>query len=113
MLSFHLAPAAAAPAAAAPAAAGGFQYGEYDEKLWAQVSKKAVYNKWDPNSPRSTRNFNPFETFKGNSCDASGIYPGEVRSHVIFSLVLLCKFVVYFFFLVLPRTAPLQGSHPW
>ncbi|KAL7479307.1 hypothetical protein ACHAW6_005043 [Cyclotella cf. meneghiniana] len=73
------APAAAAPAAAAPAAAGGFQYGEYDEKLWDQVSKKDVYNKWDPNSPRSTRNFNPFETFKGNSCDASGIYPGEPR----------------------------------
>ncbi|KAL7503457.1 hypothetical protein ACHAWX_000587 [Stephanocyclus meneghinianus] len=79
VFSFHLAPAAAAPAAAAPAAAGGFQYGEYDEKLWDQVSKKDVYNKWDPNSPRSTRNFNPFETFKGNSCDASGIYPGEPR----------------------------------
>ncbi|KAL3805162.1 hypothetical protein ACHAWO_000697 [Cyclotella atomus] len=74
------APAAAAPAAAAPAAAeGGFTYGEYDDKLWDQVSKKDVYNKWDPNSPRSTRNFNPFETFKGNSPDASGIYPGENR----------------------------------
>ena len=73
------APAAAAPAAAAPAAsAGGFTYGEYDDKLWDQDAKKDVYNKWDPNSPRSTRNFNPFETFKGNSPDASGIYPGEV-----------------------------------
>jgi len=38
-----------------------------------------VYTKWDPNSPRSTKNFNPFETFEGNSPDASGIYPGETR----------------------------------
>mmetsp|Transcript_29317 Transcript_29317/g.62748 ORF Transcript_29317/g.62748 Transcript_29317/m.62748 type:complete len:128 (-) Transcript_29317:331-714(-) len=56
-----------------------FEYGEYDDKLWDQVAKKDVYNKWDPNSPRSTRNFNPFETFKGNSPDASGIFPGENR----------------------------------
>ena len=56
-----------------------FEYGEYDGKLYDQDSKKDLYNKWDPNSPRSTRNFNPFETYKGNSCDASGIYPGEPR----------------------------------
>eukprot|EP00956_Cyclotella_meneghiniana_P019343 scaffold33090_cov38-Cyclotella_meneghiniana.AAC.8 len=73
------APAAAAPAAAPAASSGGFEYGEYDDKLWDQDAKKDVYNKWDPNSPRSTRNFNPFETFKGNSPDASGIYPGEPR----------------------------------
>jgi hypothetical protein len=42
------------------------------------LAKKDVYNKWDPSAARSTRNFNPFETFKGNSPDASGIYPGEV-----------------------------------
>jgi hypothetical protein len=56
-----------------------FEYGEYDEKLWDNEAKKDVYNRWDPNSPRSTRNFNPFETFNGNSPDASGIYPGEPR----------------------------------
>ena len=55
-----------------------FEYGEYDEKLFDNDAKKALYAKWDPSSPRSTRNFNPFETYKGNSCDASGIYPGEV-----------------------------------
>lgn len=55
-----------------------FEYGEYDDKLWDNDSKKDVYDKWDPKSPRSTKNFNPFETFKGNSPDASGIYPGEV-----------------------------------
>lgn len=56
-----------------------FEYGDYDEALWDNEAKKDVYNKWDPNSPRSTRNFNPFETFEGNSPDASGICPGESR----------------------------------
>lgn len=55
-----------------------FEYGEYDDKLYDQTAKKDVYSKWDPMSPRSSRNFNPFETFKGNSPEASGVYPGEV-----------------------------------
>ena len=54
-----------------------FDYGEYDDQLWSNEAKKDVYAKWDPNAPRSTRNFNPFETWEGNSPDASGIYPGE------------------------------------
>ena len=77
------APAAAAPVAAAPAAAapadGSFAYGKYDEQLWDHAAKKDVYATFDPNAPRSTTNFNPFETFEGNSPDASGIYPGENR----------------------------------
>ena len=60
-----------------------FEFGEYDDKMWDNDAKKDVYDKWDPNSPRSTRNFNPFETFKGNSPDASGIYPGEVSGHIV------------------------------
>jgi hypothetical protein len=74
-----------------------FEYGEYDGKLYDQDSKKDLYNKWDPNSPRSTRNFNPFETYKGNSCDASGIYPGEprykdpIRGDVSFSIMMAEK----------------------
>jgi hypothetical protein len=55
-----------------------FEYGEYDDKLWDHAAKTVVYTKWDPSAARSTGNFNPFETFKGNSPDASGIYPGEV-----------------------------------
>ena len=55
-----------------------FLYGEYDDKLWDNDAKKDVYNKWDPSAPRDGKNFNPFETFKGNSPDASGVYPGEV-----------------------------------
>lgn len=54
-------------------------YGEYDEKLWDYEAKKVIYAKWDPSKPRSTLNFNPFETWDGNSPDASGIYPGENR----------------------------------
>jgi len=37
--------------------------------------KKDVCTKWDPATAQSTDNFNPFETFIGNSPDASGIYP--------------------------------------
>merc|ERR1719343_543112 len=56
-----------------------FEFGEYDGKMWDNEAKKDVYAKWDPSQPRSTRNFNPFETFGGNTPDASGIYPGEMR----------------------------------
>merc|ERR1712003_593876 len=53
------------------------EYGEFDGKLWDNDAKKVVYEKFDPNAPRSVHNFNPFETFEGNSPDASGFYPGE------------------------------------
>ena len=56
-----------------------FQYGKYDEKLWDNDAKKEVYEAWDPNAPRTVDNFNPFETLEGNSPDASGMYPGEMR----------------------------------
>jgi len=73
-----------------------FEYGDYDDKLWDQDSKKDVYTKWDPSSPRSAKNFNPFETFKGNSPDASGIFPGEVSDmnvlyHADLRMKLLCN----------------------
>jgi hypothetical protein len=52
-------------------------YGKYDDKLWDNEARKEVYNSWDPNQPRSPTNFNPFETYQGNTPDASGYYPGE------------------------------------
>mmetsp|Transcript_6494 Transcript_6494/g.5333 ORF Transcript_6494/g.5333 Transcript_6494/m.5333 type:complete len:135 (-) Transcript_6494:144-548(-) len=52
-------------------------YGKYDDKLWDNEAKKDVYASWDPNAPRSGSNFNPFETWEGNTPDASGKYPGE------------------------------------
>jgi len=52
-------------------------YGEFDGKMWDNEAKKTIYAKFDPQTPRSVLNFNPFETFEGNSPDASGNYPGE------------------------------------
>mmetsp|Transcript_26059 Transcript_26059/g.61223 ORF Transcript_26059/g.61223 Transcript_26059/m.61223 type:complete len:127 (-) Transcript_26059:210-590(-) len=53
------------------------EYGEFDGQMWDNDAKKTVYEKFDPNSPRTVNNFNPFETFEGNSPDCSGFYPGE------------------------------------
>lgn len=69
-----------APAPSAPRTMGTklfADFGKYDDKLWDNEAKKDVYNAWDPNQPRSANNFNPFETWEGNSPDASGRYPGE------------------------------------
>jgi len=73
-----------------------FEYGEYDDKLWDNDAKKDVYNKWDPATPRSTRNFNPFETFKGNYPDASGIYPGEVSEYLMWPWI----HIMWFWFFI-------------
>jgi len=54
-------------------------YGKYDEQVWDMTAKQDVYSSWDPSAPRSPLNFNPFETFEGNSPDCSGFYPGEGR----------------------------------
>ena len=91
----------ASASAFAPSSFGGrvathlnIEYGEYDDKMWDNDAKKIVYGKWDPNAPRSTMNFNPFETFGGNSPDASGIYPGEpfykdpIRGEANFTLMM-------------------------
>jgi hypothetical protein len=53
--------------------------GLYDGKLWDFAAKKDIYDQWDPTAPRSPTNFNPFETWDGNSPDCSGYYPGEGR----------------------------------
>lgn len=53
------------------------KYGKYDDQLWDNDAKKEIYEAWDPTAPRTVSNFNPFETFEGNSPDASGRYPGE------------------------------------
>ena len=55
------------------------EYGKYDGQLWDNAAKKDVYAMWDPNQPRSPNNFNPFETWEGNSPDCSGFFPGEIR----------------------------------
>ncbi|EEC44897.1 predicted protein [Phaeodactylum tricornutum CCAP 1055/1] len=54
-----------------------FSGGKYEGQLFDNDAKKDVYAAWDPSQPRSPLNFNPFETWEGNSPDASGFYPGE------------------------------------
>ncbi|GMH70629.1 hypothetical protein TrLO_g7058 [Triparma laevis f. longispina] len=53
------------------------RYGKYDDMLWDMTAKLEIYGEWDPAKPRSPWNFNPFETWDGNSPDASGWFPGQ------------------------------------
>ena len=74
------APAGAAPAAAAPAAAGGVS-GEWDG-IWGFDRQKEIFLAWDPESPRTYTNFNPFErNLDGAKCDSNGCFPGESRGY--------------------------------
>lgn len=55
-----------------------FGDGKYDGQLWDMDAKLDIFAAFDPESPRGDTNFNPFEQNKdGNSCDASGYFPGE------------------------------------
>ena len=52
--------------------------GKYEGMEFGFPEKKDLWENWDPNSPRSETNFNPFErNTDGNACDASGYFPGE------------------------------------
>merc|ERR1719343_133538 len=64
-----------------------FEYGEYDDKLWDNEAKKDVYGKWDPSAPRSGKNFNPFETFKGIS-PGEPRYKDPIRGDVSFAIMM-------------------------
>jgi hypothetical protein len=85
MKSFLLAALVASASAFAPQqAAFGvktalYSGGAYEGKLWDMSAKLEIYGIWDPTAPRSPTNFSPFETWDGNSPDASGYYPGEGR----------------------------------
>jgi hypothetical protein len=54
-------------------------YGKYDGKEWNPAAKNEIYAAWNPAASRSVENFNPYETWEGNSPDCSGFYPGENR----------------------------------
>ena len=71
--------AAFAPAARAPVSTVAFAgAGKYEGMEFGFPEKKDLWENWDPNSPRSETNFNPFErNADGNACDASGYFPGE------------------------------------
>lgn len=77
--SVAYAPAApvAAPAAAAPSGAWDGNKDVYDfDKM------KEIFLRWDPNSPRTYTNFNPFErNGDGAKADFNGCFPGESRGY--------------------------------
>merc|ERR1719231_734141 len=74
----------AAPAeasAAAPAAAGASGLSEWDG-IWGFDRQKEIFLAWDPDSPRTYTNFNPFErNLDGAKADANGCFPGESRGY--------------------------------
>jgi len=75
--------APAAPAQAAPAApvSGAFDIGDYGG-VWGFDAKKAMFNQWDPEKPRSYTNFNPFErNDEGSMCDTNGCFPGQSKGY--------------------------------
>merc|ERR1719243_220745 len=58
--------AAFAPAARAPASVVAFGgAGKYEGQIFGFPEKKDLWENWDPNSPRSETNFNPFERNAG------------------------------------------------
>ena len=52
------------------------------DNIWGFDAKKAVYDMWDPESPRTYENFNPFERNDESAmCDTAGCFPGQSRGY--------------------------------
>ena len=67
------------PAAAAPAAAGGELP---KDGVWSIETKTIYFDAWDPESPRTYMNFNPFErNDESAQCDMNGCFPGQSRGY--------------------------------
>merc|ERR1719183_930008 len=50
--------------------------------IWGFAAKKAIYDQWDPEKPRSYDNFNPFErNDEGSMADTNGCFPGQSRGY--------------------------------
>jgi hypothetical protein len=59
----------------------GFDIADYGG-VWGFDAKKAMFNQWDPEKPRSYTNFNPFErNDEGSMCDTNGCFPGQSRGY--------------------------------
>jgi len=59
----------------------GFDIGDYGG-VWGFDAKKAMFNQWDPEKPRSYTNFNPFErNDEGSMCDTNGCFPGQSKGY--------------------------------
>ena len=58
-----------------------YDLGAYDG-IWSHEAKMEVYNKWDPEQPRSYQNFNPFErNDEGQPCDPNGCFSGQSKGY--------------------------------
>ena len=50
--------------------------------IWGFDRQKELFEAWDPSSPRTYTNFNPFErNLDGAKCDPNGCFPGESRGY--------------------------------
>ena len=50
--------------------------------VWGFDRQKVIFEAWDPESPRTYTNFNPFErNLDGAKADANGCFPGESRGY--------------------------------
>ena len=50
--------------------------------VWCVEAKAIVLERWDPESPRTYENFNPFERNDENRlCDTAGCFPGQSRGY--------------------------------
>merc|ERR1719152_933592 len=50
--------------------------------IWGFERQKEIFLAWDPDSPRTYTNFNPFErNLDGAKADANGCFPGESRGY--------------------------------
>jgi hypothetical protein len=73
------APAAYAATAAAPS--GAFNIDNFGG-IWSLEAKTAMFNQWDPESPRTYTNFNPFErNDESAQADIHGCFPGQSRGY--------------------------------
>eukprot|EP00985_Skeletonema_marinoi_P007973 scaffold3552_cov140-Skeletonema_marinoi.AAC.7 len=68
-----------------------FEYGEYDDKLWDHDAKKEVYNKWDPASPRGSRNFNPLRLSRETPLMPLARYKDPKRGDVSYAIMMVEK----------------------
>jgi hypothetical protein len=73
--------AAPAEASAAAPAAGASGLSDWDG-IWGFDRQKEIFLAWDPESPRTYTNFNPFErNLDGAKADSNGCFPGESRGY--------------------------------
>ena len=58
--------------------------GDAYEGVWGMPWKTAVFQAWDPESPRTYTNFNPFErNDEAAQCDENGCFPGQSRGYKV------------------------------